>query len=158
MKKDKFKKLIIEKLKQTPIVQIVCERVSIGRATYYRWRKEDPEFKKETDEAIAEGLLLVNDMAESQLISAIKDRNLSAIIFWLRHHHSTYGHRLEITAKLKSRGEKLTPEEEAIVKRALKLASLTGDDYKPKELRYGKTKKQVHRKNYQKSENKERTS
>ena len=91
MKKDKdLKELIIKKLKQTPIVQIVCERVGIGRASYYRWRKEYSKFKKETDEAIIEGLLLVNDMAESQLISAIKDKNLTSIMFWLRHHHKTY--------------------------------------------------------------------
>jgi len=30
------KKALIEQLKKTPIVQICCEKVNIGRATYYR--------------------------------------------------------------------------------------------------------------------------
>lgn len=36
--------------------------------TYYRWREEDPEFTKQADLALAEGVALVNDMAESQLL------------------------------------------------------------------------------------------
>ncbi len=39
LKQDKNKKAIIEKLKQSPIIQIACKKVGIGRATYYRWRK-----------------------------------------------------------------------------------------------------------------------
>ena len=83
---DSNKELLIEQLKKTPIVQVACEKVGVGRATYYRWRKEDEEFAKLADEAISEGNFLVNDMAESQLMSAIRDKNLTAIIFWLKHH------------------------------------------------------------------------
>ncbi|MCP6718753.1 MAG: phBC6A51 family helix-turn-helix protein [Patescibacteria group bacterium] len=140
MKKDKTKKLIIDRLSQTPIVQIICEKTGVGRATYYRWRKEDPEFKKETDKAIQQGLLLVNDLAESQLISAIKDQNLSAITFWLRHHHGTYGNHLEITAKLRIQDEELTPEEEALIKEALSLASLNTKGFDNKQLKEEKEK------------------
>src|SRR5680860_719631 len=84
------KMLILEQLKKTPIVQIACEKVGVGRSTYYRWKKEDLKFSSLADAATAEGSLLVNDMAESQLLSAIKDKNLTAIIFWLKHHHSSY--------------------------------------------------------------------
>ena len=141
MKKDKdLKELIIKKLKQTPIVQIVCERVGIGRASYYRWRKEYPNFKKETDEAITEGLLLVNDMAESQLISTIKDKNLTSIMFWLRHHHKTYSNRLEVIARLKKTEEKLTTEQKAVIKKALSLASLSEPIKKINQKKYVKDK------------------
>ena len=140
MREEKLKDPIIKKLRQTPIVQIVCERVGISRATYYRWRKKYPEFKKKTNEAIQEGLLLVNDMAESQLISAIKDKNMSAITFWLRNHHLTYSNRLEITAKLKREDEKLTPEEEVLVEKALKLASL-GNNKLLKQNKYESNKR-----------------
>ncbi len=128
MKKDKLKELIIEKLKTAPIVQIACERVGIGRARYYRWRKEDPEFAEKANEAILEGLLLVNDMAESRLIAAIKEKNLNAIRFWLKHHHFAYGTRVEITAKLKRESEELSPEQEKVVRKALELASLTNNE------------------------------
>ena len=90
MKKDTDKKLVIEQLKKNPLVQIACEKVGVVRATYYRWRKEDSEFASLTDAALLEGRSLVNDLAESQLMSAIKDKNISAIIFWLRNNHPTY--------------------------------------------------------------------
>ena len=128
MKKDKIKNSIIEQLKKMPIVQIACEKIGIGRATYYRWRKESKKFNEETNAAIAEGSLLINDMAESQLLSAIRDKNMTAIIFWLRNHHQVYTNRMELTAHLNQMDEKLTPEQEKIVKEALCLASLTNQD------------------------------
>ncbi len=121
---DANKEMLIEQLKKTPIVQIACEKTGIGRATYYRWRKEDEEFTKAADEAIAEGNELVNDMAESQLMAAIRDGNLGGIIFWLKHHHPRYATRVEVTARLKHDDENLTPEQEALVTKALKLAAL----------------------------------
>lgn len=121
MKKDQ-KALLLEQLKKTPIVQIACEKLGISRMTYYRWRKEDPRFSKESDLAISEGSMLINDMAESQLMSAIRDKNMTAIIFWLKHHHATYTDRLEISGHLKT-SEELTPEQEALVKKALSFVS-----------------------------------
>ena len=121
---DNNQQLLIEQLKKTPIVQVACEKVGIGRATYYRWRKDDKEFAKLADEALLEGSLLVNDMAESKLISAIRDQNLGAIVFWLKHHHPNYTTRVEVTARLKADNEVLTPEQEALVNKALRLASL----------------------------------
>lgn len=131
-RKTKNKKLILEQLKKTPIVQIVCEKSGVGRATYYRWRKEDPEFSRLADQAISEGQLLVNDLAESQLISAIRDKNLSAIVFWLKTHHPSYASKLEITGKIKHE-EQLTPEQEALVMKALKLASVVPESQLKKE-------------------------
>lgn len=121
---DTNKELLIEQLKKTPVVQVTCEKVGVGRATYYRWHKEDEEFAKLADEAIAEGSLLVNDMAESQLMAAIRDQNLTAIIFWLKHHHPSYATKVEVTARLKHDDEQLTPEQEALVVKALKLAAM----------------------------------
>lgn len=118
----KNKELLLETLKKTPIVQIACEKAGIGRATYYRWRKEDVEFANSSDEALQDGSLLVNDMAESQLMSAIKDKNMTAIIFWLKHHHPAYLTRVEITSG--NHEEKLSPEEQDSVKKALIMAGI----------------------------------
>ncbi len=118
------KSLIIDQLKKTPIIQIACEKVGVARATYYRWKKQDTVFAKETDEAVVTGELLINDLAESQLLSAIKDKNLTAIIFWLKHHHARYATRVEVTAQLRRAPEELTPEQEAVVMKALELAAL----------------------------------
>lgn len=125
MKKNQ-KKLLLEQLKKTPIVQIACEKLGISRMTYYRWRKDDPKFLNESDTALGEGSLLVNDMAESQLMSAIRDKNMTAIIFWLKHHHQNYTNRLEISGHIKT--EELTPEQKKLVQKALALASLTNGE------------------------------
>lgn len=123
MKKNQ-KELLLEQLKKTPIVQIACERSGVSRATFYRWKSEDTEFKKSAEESIIEGEALITDMTESQLVALIKDRNFHAIQLWLRHHHPKYNNRVEINATINNPIEQLTPEQEAVIKEALKLASL----------------------------------
>lgn len=120
-KSDQTKKLVLEQLRKTPIVQVVCEKLEISRMTYYRWKQEDKEFAKATEEAIIDGMHLVNDLAESQLVGAIKDKNFAAIAYWLRHHHPSYANKLEIEHALKD--ETLSPEQEALVRRGLLFAS-----------------------------------
>jgi predicted DNA binding protein len=124
MKTEKEKGLILEQLKKTPIVQIACEKTGIGRSTFYRWKKEDAKFLSEAESAILEGTLLVNDMAESQLLGAIRDGNLTAIIFWLKNHHSSYETRVEIRQALKTDGDNLTDKDKEILKKALELIKL----------------------------------
>lgn len=68
---------------------------------------------------------MVNDMAESQLISAIKDKNMTAIIFWLKHHHRAYRTRIELDANIKQEQQELTPEQAEMVAQALRLSGLT---------------------------------
>ena len=121
-KQQQQKEALCEQLKKTPIVQLACEKTGLGRATYYRWRKDDKEFAKEADEAIHEGVKLMNDMAESQLLSAIKDKNLTAIIFWLKHRHKSYTQKFEVTTRIEDR--ELTEEQQAMVTKALSLGSL----------------------------------
>ena len=118
------KEQVIEKLKQLPIVQVACEKSGISRATYYRWRNDDTKFTKLSDIALREGRLLINDIAESQLLTAIKDQNMTAIIFWLKYNHPSYTTRVEITANTKIIDDKLTPEQQETLKNALILGSL----------------------------------
>ncbi len=84
------KEKVLECLRKMPIVQVACERASVARATYYRWRERDAKFRKESDEAIAEGEKLITDMGESQLINLIRDKHWPAIAFWLRHRHPKF--------------------------------------------------------------------
>lgn len=121
-KQQQQKQAVCDQLRKTPIIQIACEKIGLGRATYYRWRKDDKEFAKLSDEALHEGVTLMNDMAESQLLSAIKDKNLTAIIFWLKHRHKSYTQKFEVTAKVADK--ELTDEEQAMVQNALILGGL----------------------------------
>ncbi len=122
MKSNDTKKLFLENLKKVPIIQVACEKAGISRATVYRWRDKDKKFRKTLDEALSEGESLINDMGESQLISLMKEKNFSAIRFWLNHRHDKFKERVEITTKSEEQ-EKLSPEQQKIVKEALKLAS-----------------------------------
>jgi len=132
MKGNKLKSAIIKELKEMPIIQFACKKASVSRPSYYRWRNEDTEFAKEADAAIVEGESLITDMSESQLISLIRDRNFQALQLWLRHHHPKYGQKVEITANFQSTQDELTPEQEAVVREALRLASLLPEE-RPKE-------------------------
>jgi len=120
----KNKQLLLEQLRKTPIVEFACHRLNIGRASFYRWKKEDPQFAKDSDAALLDGSLLINDMAESQLLSAIKDKHMTAIIFWLKHHHPTYATKIELTATNKNQDIHLTDEQKDLLNKALEMAAL----------------------------------
>jgi len=128
MKTDKGKQLLIEQLRKTPIVLVACEKMGVSRATFYRWFKEDEKFKESAQEALGEGKNLINDMAESQLISSIKDKNFQAIAYWLKHNHPNYSNKVELSGKISTQSEKLTPEQEEIVKIALQNAGLIKEE------------------------------
>lgn len=131
MKSNNTKKLFLENLKKVPIIQVACEKAGVSRATVYRWRDKDKKFHKILDTALSEGEALVNDMSESQLISLIKDKNFSAIRFWLNHRHEKFKERVEVTTKTEKQ-EKLTSEEASVVREALRLASFSGKNGKSK--------------------------
>lgn len=119
MKRDK-KRILLEQFKKTPVIEVACKKLGISRATYYRWCKEDPEFAQESEFAINEGSQVVNDMAESKLISAIKDGNMTGIIFWLKNHHRNYAPKLEVTTK---NGDiPLTEEQKELIRKSLAMA------------------------------------
>ena len=120
----KNKQQVIDQLKFNPIIQIACQKSGVSRATFYRWRSEDEEFKKQTETAIQDGVLLINDLAESQLLAAIKEQNLTAIIFWLKNHHGDYADKIQVNTDRGTIDTNLTPEEEKLVKKALKMAGI----------------------------------
>ena len=119
IKKDK--ELLLTQLAKTPIVQLACEKTGIGRATYYRWKSKDRVFTKKAEEAIKEGSLLINDLSESQLLSAIAGGNMTGIIFWLKHHHPTYETRVEIRQSNGRNDEELTKKQKEVIRQALKI-------------------------------------
>jgi len=125
MKSNQDKQLLIEQLKTTPIIQVACQKTNVSRATYYRLRDQDKDFKEKSDIAIKEGISLVNDLAESKLISAIKDGNMTGIIFWLKNRHQNYDTtKLQISSGAVDKDEPLTPEQQQIVKKALQMATI----------------------------------
>lgn len=120
---DVKKALLIKKLLATPLVEVACKQASVGRSTYYAWRKKDQQFAEATDEALEISSGTINDLAESQLIAAIKDQNLGAITFWLRNNHAKYSDKLKITADIQVT-KQLTEAQEVSITKALLLADI----------------------------------
>ncbi|PIR73520.1 MAG: hypothetical protein COU40_02155 [Candidatus Moranbacteria bacterium CG10_big_fil_rev_8_21_14_0_10_35_21] len=118
------KKAVLEQLAKLPIVQVACQKAGISRATYYRWRNEDKKFVSDADEAIADGVLMVNDLSESQLITAIKNNNFSAVRFWLQNRHKAYTNKVEVLERDRSDNQELTAEQKKVISEALRLASV----------------------------------
>jgi len=123
MKKPKYSKKFLEELRKVPIVQVACEKVGVSRNTVYRWKREDKDFAKQFDAALADGVEFVNDMSESQLLQLIKEKNFSAVRFWLTSRHSAYGHKVKFEGRI-TKTHILDEEQVALVEKSLQLAHL----------------------------------
>ena len=117
------KQKFLEILEKNPVIHIAIERSGVSKATFYRWRESDKEFAAKVETALVEGNSLITDIAIAQLISAIKEKNLGAIKFWLQNHSSEYRNEMHITAELEQEVS-LSPEQEILLRRALELVAL----------------------------------
>ena len=77
LKKEQLLKALEKSL---GIASTACEAVNISRTTYYKYYNEDKDFKRSVD-SIGDIAL---DCAESQLFELIKEKNVTAIIFYLK--------------------------------------------------------------------------
>ena len=84
------KQKFLDKLEDMPIVSVVCRNVGISKASVYRWREEDPEFKKRFDRALKRGRETLVDHAESKLVKLVDKENLGAIRMVLEAHSRRY--------------------------------------------------------------------
>jgi hypothetical protein len=127
MKKNKLQNQFLDELAKVPIIQVASEKSGLSRQSIYRWKREDQNFAKKMEEAMEAGIAFVNDMSESQLLQMIKEKNWSAISFWLKHRHDKYKTKVHVEGSLKTI-DILSPEQEKTVKEALKLAGLIHED------------------------------
>ena len=107
------KKMLIESLeKSLGIISTACSNAGISRSSFYKWYKEDEDFKNKVDEIDNVKL----DFVESQLFKNIQNQKERSIIFYLQHkgHKRGYIHRQDIN--LTSNEEKINKIEIEIVK------------------------------------------
>jgi DNA-binding XRE family transcriptional regulator len=83
-------KNILEELSQVPNVSIACKKVGISRQTFYRWQKEDEEFKDKVEEYIEIGIESVSDLAESKIVEKIQQGDFKASKYWLDNNKKRY--------------------------------------------------------------------
>jgi len=130
MKTAKQKKILIEELEKNPVIGFASKKAGVARATYYRWLKRSKKFAEKAAKALEKGVFRINDLGQAQIILMMKDGNLTAIKFWLTYRDPAFSKKFQLMkySKLDDRkvndGE-LTPEEQALIKRAIEL------DYSP---------------------------
>jgi hypothetical protein len=66
--------------KSLGVVSTACKNAGVSRDSFYRWCKEDEEFKAKVDDLKNVSL----DFAESKLLEQINSGNTTAIIFFLK--------------------------------------------------------------------------
>lgn len=77
------KKQFLESLPKTFTISAASHAIGIDRKTFYRWAEVDPDFKQQVYETLQEGRKFVTDMATVQVITHIKNGNLTASMYWL---------------------------------------------------------------------------
>jgi len=98
------------------IVSTACNRSGISRSSFYKWYKEDEEFRKKVDEIDNVKL----DFVESKLFKNIENEKEKSIIFYLQHkgHKRGYIQRQNIN---------LTSNEEDIKKIEIEIIESKGN-------------------------------
>ena len=104
------------------IVSTACNRTGISRSSYYKWYKEDEEFRQKVDDIDNVKL----DFVESKLFKNIENEKEKSIIFYLQHkgHKRGYIQRQNIN---------LTSNEEDIKKIEIEIIESKGNSSSTKE-------------------------
>ena len=107
------KKMLIESLENSlGIVSTACSKVNISRSSFYKWYKEDEDFRKKVDEIDNVKL----DFVESQLFKNIQKEKERSIIFYLQHKGHKRGYIQQQNINLTSNDEEIKKIEIEIVK------------------------------------------
>lgn len=81
MNREERKEQFLKSLKASRgIISTACEAANISRTAYYKWTREDDEFRQRVEE-VEESQI---DFVESKLINAINANDTTAIIFYLK--------------------------------------------------------------------------
>ena len=119
LKKDTLLQALVSSL---GIVSTACNRTGISRSSFYKWYKEDEEFRQKVDEIDNVKL----DYVETKLFKNIENEKEKSIIFYLQHkgHKRGYVQRQNIN---------LTSNEEDIKKIEIEIIESKGNSSSTKE-------------------------
>lgn len=104
MKRDKKEKVLEALERSLGIITPACKEVGITRETFYRWLREDEEFKNKVEE-INE---LQGDFVENQLFKKIKEGSERSILFYMKYKGKKRGYSDSIDVT--TNGEKLSSD------------------------------------------------
>ena len=87
---------ILEILAENPFISYACRKVGISRLTFYRWKKDNVEFRKKVELALTDGRDQLVEIAEIGLIKSAKAGNIGAIKFILENNSLRYARKYSI--------------------------------------------------------------
>lgn len=88
MKTDRKEKLLEALERNLGLVTPSCREVDINRDTFYRWCKEDEDFKKRVDEIND----IQGDFVENELFKKIKQGSERSILFYMKYKGKNRGY------------------------------------------------------------------
>ena len=94
------------------IVSTACNRTGISRSSFYKWYKEDEEFRKKVDDIDNVKL----DYVETKLFKNIENEKEKSIIFYLQHKGHKRGYVQRQNINLTSNEEDIKKIEIEIIK------------------------------------------
>ena len=125
--------MILETLRKTPIVETTCQKTGISKMTFSRWRRQNPKFNAQVEEALLEGRSRMNDVAENIILAGLAADDVPSAKFFLTHNNPRYANKLELSGMLETKDESLTKEEKALLREAFKRSSLYGKNKQKRE-------------------------
>jgi len=128
-RQGKMRQALLDQLERTPIIELACDKVGVSRTTFYRWIHASKTFAAAVEKSLTVGREFINDLAESQVISLVRQGEIKALRLWLTHNSARYANKLELTGTLATKSE-LSPEQRKDIRQALKLSSV-GHHAKP---------------------------
>ncbi|MFA5287460.1 MAG: hypothetical protein WC394_04230 [Candidatus Omnitrophota bacterium] len=84
--KSNFAKL----LEEAPFISYAAKKTGIARATIYRWKKNNQDFRDAINKNLESGRRHLCDIAEMALVEKIKSKDLGAIKFYLQYNDERY--------------------------------------------------------------------
>ncbi|PIT88673.1 MAG: hypothetical protein COU29_02810 [Candidatus Magasanikbacteria bacterium CG10_big_fil_rev_8_21_14_0_10_36_32] len=81
---------LLNEIRKFGNVYLSCLKIGVDKATYYRWKQKNKNFKDKADEAENMGRENICDVAEHALLQNIKDKNQRSIEFVLNHNSERY--------------------------------------------------------------------
>lgn len=104
-KPEVYKKKLLEALERSlGIVTPACKEVGVSRDTFYRYYKEDIDFKVAVDDINN----ITIDFAENQLLKKIKEGSERSILFYMKYKGRVRGYTDSVD--ITSGGEKIVSE------------------------------------------------
>ncbi|MFA6430452.1 MAG: hypothetical protein WC229_00980 [Candidatus Paceibacterota bacterium] len=87
---DNTKQKLLKELEKSGNVYVSCIRVNVERSTFYRWKSENKVFRENANRAINRGKENGSDIAEHSLMQLVKEKDMSAIKYYLGHNSPRY--------------------------------------------------------------------